>query len=424
MDIHVVRPGDTLYGIAVRYQADPAVLQELNGLSPDSVLAVGQTVVIRHVDTFHTVQPGQTLAGIAGLYGVPLRRLYRNNFDLGGQPAIQPGRRLVIAYRDPPGRSTHTNGYAYPFVSRELLSAQLPYMSFLTPFTYGIDASGGLLPLDDAMLLEEARRLGTAPLMHLSTLTETDSFSSGRAVMVLTAPALQEALIEQIMATVAAKGYRGVDVDFEYIPGEQREAYADFIRLLRARLAPAGLPVTVALAPKTHPEQPGLLYEAHDYALLGAAADFVLLMTYEWGYTAGPPMAVAPLPNVREVLDYAVTEIPREKIYLGIPNYGYDWPLPFIQGETRAQSISNQRAIELAIQYGVPIQYDETAQSPFFRYTDAGGTAHEVWFEDARSMDAKLRLVAEYGFQGAGFWNLMRPFSQVWLVLDSLYDVE
>ncbi|WP_367276476.1 glycosyl hydrolase family 18 protein [uncultured Oscillibacter sp.] len=141
-------------------------------------------------------------------------------------------------------------------------------------------------------------------------------------------------------------------------------------------------------------------------------------------YTYGPPMAVAPLPNVRAVLDYAVTEIPAEKIFLGIPNYGYDWPLPFIQGETRAQSISNQRAIELAIQYGVPIQYDETAQSPFFRYTDAGGTAHEVWFEDARSMDAKLRLVAEYGFQGAGFWNLMRPFSQVWLVLDSLYDVE
>ena len=249
MEIHVVRPGETLYGIAVRYQADPAILQELNGLLPDSVLAVGQTLVIRHVDTFHTVQPGQTLAGIAGLYGVPLRQLYRNNFDLGGQPAIQPGQRLGIAYRDPPGQSIHTNGYAYPFVSRELLSAQLPYMSFLTPFTYGIDASGGLLPLDDGPLLEEARRLGTAPLMHLSTLTETDSFSSGRAVMVLTDPAMQEALIEQILATVSAKGYRGVDVDFEYIPGDQREAYADFIRRLRSRLAPAGLPVTVALAP-------------------------------------------------------------------------------------------------------------------------------------------------------------------------------
>ena len=149
-----------------------------------------------------------------------------------------------------------------------------------------------------------------------------------------------------------------------------------------------------------------------------------ILHSYEWGYTAGPPMAVAPLPNVRAVLDYAVTEIPPEKIMLGVPNYGYDWPLPFVQGVTRAQSISNQRAIELAVQYGIAIQYDEAAQSPFFHYTDDGGTVHEVWFEDARSMDAKLRLIAEYGFRGAGFWNLMRPFSQTWLVLDSLYDIQ
>lgn len=134
-------------------------------------------------------------------------------------------------------------------------------------------------------------------------------------------------------------------------------------------------------------------------------------------------MAVAPLPNVRAVLDYAVTEIPREKIFLGIPNYGYDWPLPFVQGTTRARSISNQQAIQLAIQYGIAIQYDETAQAPFFHYTDSAGTVHEVWFEDARSLSAKFSLVAEYGFQGVGIWNLMRPFSQIWLVLDSLYDI-
>lgn len=134
-------------------------------------------------------------------------------------------------------------------------------------------------------------------------------------------------------------------------------------------------------------------------------------------------MAVAPLPNVRAVLDYAVTEIPAEKIYLGVPNYGYDWPLPFVQGETKAQSISNQRAIELAVQYGVPIQYDGTAQSPFFRYTDAGGTAHEVWFEDARSIQAKLSLIPEYGMSGAGYWNLMREFPQNWVVLSSLFQI-
>lgn len=134
-------------------------------------------------------------------------------------------------------------------------------------------------------------------------------------------------------------------------------------------------------------------------------------------------MAVAPLPNVRAVLDYAVTAIPAEKILLGVPNYGYDWPLPFVQGSTRAQSISNQQAIELAIRYQIAIQYDDTAQSPYFYYTDESGIVHAVWFEDARSMSAKLRLIAEYGFLGAGFWNLMRPFSQTWLVLDSLYDI-
>ena len=423
MEIHIVRPGETVYGVAAQYGADPAILLELNGLPPDAALAVGQTLVIRQVDTFHTVQPGETLTGIANRYGVSLRQMYRNNFRLGGQPALQAGQNLVVAYRDRPSASTHTNGYAYPFISLPLLSAQLPYMSYLTPFTYGIDASGGLLPLSDEALLSQARRLGTAPLMHLSTLTETDNFSSGRAVMVLTDLEMQEALIDQVVSTMSAKGYRGLDVDFEYIPGAQREAYAAFIRRLRERLSPAGLPVVVALAPKTYARQPGLLYEAHDYALLGAAADFVLLMTYEWGYTAGPPMAVAPLPNVRQVLDYAVTEIPREKIYLGIPNYGYDWPLPFRQGETRARSLSNQEAVELAVRYGAEIQFDQAAQSPWFNYTAPDGTPHVVWFEDARSMSAKLRLIGEYGLYGAGYWNLMRPYPQGWAVLNALYVV-
>ena len=165
------------------------------------------------------------------------------------------------------------------------------------------------------------------------------------------------------------------------------------------------------------------MYEAHDYAALGAAADYVLLMTYEWGYTYGPPMAVAPLPNVRRVLDYAVTEIPPEKICLGIPNYGYDWPLPYRQGETQAQSLSNQEAVAAAVAYGAAIQYDETAQSPWFRYTAADGAIHEVWFEDARSISEKLRLIRLYGLHGAGYWNLDRPFPQGWTVLNALWDV-
>ena len=128
-------------------------------------------------------------------------------------------------------------------------------------------------------------------------------------------------------------------------------------------------------------------------------------------------MAVAPLPNVRRVVEYALTEIPAEKLWLGIPNYGYDWPLPFRQGVTKATSISNQYALQLALRYGVEILFDDTAQTPWFRYTDEQGVEHEVWFEDARSIQAKLQLALQYGIGGVAYWNLLRPFSQNWALL-------
>ena len=424
MMVHVVQSGESVASIAMHYGVDPGRLAADNAVPADGALAVGQTLVVRFPRQVHAVQAGETLTSIAAAYGTSVRQLWRNNWPLGGTEDLSPGQVLVISHFDERLGSASFNGYAYPYIASTLLSAQLPYVTYLTPFTYGITAGGGLLPLEDDAMLSAARQRGTAPVMHLSTLTESGQFDTQRAEVVLTDFEVQDRLVAEVLQTVLRKGFAGLDVDFEYLPGELAEAYAAFLSRLQRLLHSRGLFVWAALAPKTSASQPGLLYEGHNYAAVGTATDGVLLMTYEWGYIYGPPMAVAPLPNVRAVLDYAITEIPAEKIFLGIPNYGYDWSLPFIQGVTRAQSISNQRAIELAVEYGIAIQYDETAQSPFFHYTDAGGTVHEVWFEDARSMSAKLRLIAEYGFQGGGFWNLMRPFSQTWLVLDALYDVD
>ena len=424
MDIHVVRAGETVSSVAARYGVPAGILAGVNGVAPDAPLAVGQTLVVRHPRELHTVASGESVYSIALRYGLSVRTLYQNNPALGGRSALYPGQTLVIAYDDTPTRTLAVNAYSYPFIRGGLLDAALPYLTYLTPFTYGIDADGTLLPLADEWLLAAAGQYRTAALMHLSTLTEEGRFDNARSTLILEDADAQDALVQSILETVQARHYFGLDVDFEYVLPEQREAYAAFITRLREALNPLGCPVVVALAPKTSAAQRGLLYEAHDYALLGAAANAVFLMTYEWGYTAGPPMAVSPLPNVRTVLDYAVTEIPPEKIFLGLSNYGYDWPLPFVQGVTRAPSISNQRAIELAIEHDVAIQYDETAQAPFFHYTAADGTIHEVWFEDARSLSARLSLIAEYGFQGAGIWNLMRPFSQLWLVISSLYHIE
>ncbi len=422
MEIHVVKPGDTLFSLSMEYDVPMSQIALDNGLEAPNQLVSGQALVIRFPQVTHVVQPGDTLSSIARQYGVSLRALYQNNPILGGRDQIWLGETLVISYRQRPGPSILVNAYAYANISDDLLFSTLPFLSYLTPFTYGFTSSGALVELSDARLISAALSMGTAPLMHLSTLTPEGGFSNELSHLLLNDLQLQNVLIDNLTTTLLQKGYRGLDVDFEYVFSQDAEAYAAFLHRLTNTFNPMGFPVIAALAPKTSATQKGELYEGHNFSAIGAAVNQVLLMTYEWGYTYGPPMAVAPLPNVRQVVEYALTEIPARKIWLGVPNYGYDWPLPFVQGETRATSISSQQAVALARRYGVAIQYDNKAQSPWFQYTDESGQNHEVWFEDARSIRAKLALIPEYGL-GAGYWNLMREFPQNWVVLSSLYQI-
>ncbi len=423
MEIYVVQAGDTLSRIARSFDVPVSQIIQDNGLGTPYQLVVGQALVIRFPAQTYTVQPGDTLFSVARQFGLPLRQLWRNNPILRGGIELYPDQTLVLSYQQQGEAPITVNGYAYPFIDMTLLRATLPYLTWLTPFTYGITPQGGLVDLDDRELIALTRAQGASPMMHLSTLTEEGGFSNDLAHLVLTDMEVQASLIDAVEQQLQLRDYDGLDVDFEFVFPQDAAPYAAFLKRLHDRLSPQGYLVTAALAPKTSADQPGLLYEGHNYAAIGAAVDRVLLMTYEWGYTYGPPMAVAPLPNVRRVIEYALTEIPAEKMWLGIPNYGYDWPLPFRQGSTKATSISNQYAVQLARRYGVEIQFDTSAQSPWFRYTDENGRPHEVWFEDARSIQAKLALISEYGLSGAGYWNMMRPFPQNWQVLDSMYQI-
>lgn len=423
MDIHVVRRGDSLISIARQYNIPLSRLIIDNQLPNPNHLVIGQTIVVRYPQRTYTVKFGDTLSAVAQAEGITVRQLLRNNPNLQGQSIIYPGQNLVISYAGEKEGTISVNGYAYPSICSDLLQQELPFLTNLTPFTYGFTPQGNLVEPNDEMMIAQAENLNVAPLMHLSTLTEEGVFSNELANIILNNSSAQQNLVFNVLNTIKGKGYTGLDVDFEFVLSEDAAAYAAFVQTLKEELNPLGYSVIVALAPKTSASQRGLLYEGHNYAALGRAANQLLLMTYEWGYTYGPAMAVAPLPNVRRVIEYALEEIPAEKLWLGIPNYGYDWALPFVQGESKAQSISNQRAVELAWKYGAEIQYDERAQSPWFRYRDSNGVEHEVWFEDARSIQAKLALIPEYGLYGAGYWNLMRPFPQNWLVLDSEYQI-
>ncbi|MBO5087590.1 MAG: LysM peptidoglycan-binding domain-containing protein [Lachnospiraceae bacterium] len=416
MEIHIVNTGDTLQSIAAQYGVSAERVAYDNNIAGTD-LVVGQALIIAIPETIYTIQNGDTIQSIAAAFGTTALQIVRNNSYLLNESFLLPGRQIVIRYTEMEQRNIKIFGYAYGFIRDDILEESCLYLDELLPFSYGYNMDGTLIPMNDDRLLVEATRFGLRKRMVITPLDVNERFNNQLVVMVLSDVAMRENLITNILQTMTDKGYQALDIDFEFIPGEFREAYVSFIAEVRARLAPQGYQVSVAVPPKIADDQPGLLYEGIDYAGIGNAADTVFLMTYEWGYKFGPPMAVAPIPSVRRVLDYAVSVIPREKLDMGIPNYAYDWPLPYERGVTEAETIGNVEAVRRAFQYGAQIQYDEQSQAPFFNYT-LDGVEHVVWFEDVRSIAAKYDLITEYGFRGGGYWNLMREFRQNWMYVN------
>ncbi len=374
----------------------------------------------------YVVRPGDTVDSIAESYGIPVSSVIYNNQLVYPYP-LAVGQALLLSSGETsaPTDPAWVNGYAYPFIQQNVLDETLPYLSSLSVFSYGFTEDGDLvMPTpDDSFMINAALRTGVRPVLTLTPLGPDGNFNNFLITSVVNNEAAKENLLSNLLATVQAKDFQGVDIDFEYIRPEDRLPFADFVADVRNLLSPYGYHVSVALAPKTSDTQAGLLYEGKDYRLLGEAADSVLLMTYEWGYTYGPPMAVAPVNKVRQVVEYAVTRIDPSKIDLGIPNYGYDWTLPFVQGSSRATTVSNQEAVRIAIEADVPIQFDEVAMSPFFRY-EKDGQMHEVWFEDVRSYREKFSLLPAYGLRGMGYWQIMRFFRPNWLLLNDTFQIQ
>lgn len=423
MEIYVVNEGDTLQSIADRFDVSVSRLAYDNEIFQGEIV-VGQALIILQPEIVYTVEEGDTLNSIAESFGLTVNDILRNNSFLLNENFLLPGRVLVISYNDNnDGKNTDNidiYGYAYPFIREDVLEEASLYIDELLPFSYGFNEDGTLIYLNDEGLIENALRFDNRLRMVITPLDRNGRFNNQQVVKLLSDENVQDILIDNIILIMNDKGYSALDIDFEFIPGQFRSEYVSFVTKVRNRLNEKGYNVSVALPPKVSSDQPGLLYEGIDYAGLGNAANSVFLMTYEWGYKYGPPLAVAPIPSVRRVLDYAVSEIPVEKIYMGIPNYAYDWQLPYERGVTVAETIGNTEAVRRAYRYGTEIMYDEQSQAPFYYYTDDGGAEHVVWFEDVRSIIAKYDLVREYGFAGAGYWNLMREFRPNWVYVNTL----
>ena len=420
--IHIVQRGDSVYSISRRYGVPMQRIIDDNQLENPGLIMIGQALVIRTDNVMHTVTQGQSLYRISRLYGVSVDSILQANPNITNPAQIRTGQIIAIPVGQQKLGAIEVNGYAFTNINTNTLNNTLPYLTYLSIFSHEVRPDGSLAPIMDTPLISASRGQSVGPLLVITNIAEGASFDSDLARVILTDMTVQDNLVQNIINELST-GYYGLDIDFEYIYPENREDYNNFLRRMTETLHPLGYTVSTALAPKLSGDQVGLLYEAHDYEFHGQYADHIILMTYEWGYTYSAPMAVAPIDQVRKVLDYAVTVIPPEKILMGMPNYGYDWTLPWVQG-TAARSLSNVSAANLAMNTGSEIKFDPVAMAPFFNYTDSQGRRHEVWFDDARSIQARLKLVDEYGLGGVSYWTVNSFNAANWIVLDSMYDVE
>ena len=424
MQIHVIQQNQSLTGIAQAYGTTAAEIIRANELPNPNDLVVGQALVIPIVGSFYWVQANDSLWSIAQKFGVTYQQLASVNRLQVNQP-LSVGYRLYIPTR--PKRRTEFNAYVEPRgatvtpVLENSARAAAPYLTYLAPFSFQALRDGSL----KEPLLNNFPAIAKANnnvLMMVITNQENDQFNAELGNILLNNIPIQNRFLNTIVTTAKKYGFRDIHFDFEFLRPTDREAYNRFLRKAKDRFRQEGWLLSTALAPKTSATQKGEWYEAHDYGAHGEIVDFVVIMTYEWGYSGGPAMAVSPIDQVRRVIQYALTEMPGQKIMMGQNLYGYDWTLPFVQGSV-ARAVSPQQAIQLAATNNVPILYDTKAQAPHFNYTATDGKRHEVWFEDARSIQAKFNLIKELNLRGMSYWKLGLAFPQNWLLIVENFNV-
>jgi spore germination protein len=417
---HTVKPGEALWMIAQRYGASIDAIIMANQITNPSLIYPGTILIVPALR--HTIQPGEMLWQIARRYETTVQAIVKAN-QIENPNLLYPGTELIIPRQKP---TIVSNAFTYHSgtEAERIVGDVAEHLTYLATFAYVIQADGSLVLYmeDDTDAIQAGLAENAVPMMSITNFTVTEA-GVNIAHAVLAGEENRERLLTNILTIMRSKQYKGLNIDFENVSPDDRELYNQFLQLAVDTLHPEGYFVSTSLAPKVSGEQKGLLYEAHDYPAHGRIADFVVLMTYEWGYRKGPPQAISPLNEIKRVLDYAVSVIPSQKILMGFQLYARDWIIPHVLGQ-EAETFSPQEAIARAVKYGATIQYDPISASPFFRYKDEQGRGHEVWFEDARSAQAKFDTIKDYNLLGVSYWVLGFSFPQNWVLLEDNFTIK
>ncbi len=336
----------------------------------------------------------------------------------------------VTAMSDHGGRPGPAVPTAAAAPARDTVIASIPYWNLgpgaasveanhqavdeISPWVYNIGSNGAVrsaVPTQDTATatatMTKLRQLGVPLMPSVSNMVGGD-FSYDAVAPVIHDPATMRRNISSITQLAVSQNYAGIDLDYEELQAGDRAAFTTFVQQLADSLHAAHKTLSVALFAKVDDAGDDPRNVAQDYAAIGAAADEVRLMTYDYHWETSPPGPVAPASWVHDVLAYATTQIPPQKLVVGLDQAGYDWVGD--QGTT----ISYSQAMSLASSHGVAVQWDPLSQSPWFRYTDPNGTQHEVWFENAASGAAKRAVADSFGVHSVFLWMYGPPDPGLW----------
>lgn len=234
----------------------------------------------------------------------------------------------------------------------------------------------------------------------------------------------RETLITQLIAEALRVGVDGINVDFEKISDKCGEHYIEFIRELSVKCRQNGLVLSVDnYVPKSFNTQ-------YDRKEQGIVADYVVIMGYD-EYYAGSPEAgpVSSYNYVKEGITETLKEVPAEKVISGIPFFTRLWKetpkteeeLKSDKGtdaeqysatvESDAYGMDNAQAV--VKQAGVDTTWDKKAGQNYATW-EADGSKYEIWLEDSKSIEAKLKLMKKYKLAGTAEWSLGQESSDIW----------
>ena len=288
-------------------------------------------------------------------------------------------------------------------------------MTILAPQSYWLDLKGSIQGDIPAPTLEAARQ-SKLPVM---ALLANDNFNRRVASRLLHDRHLQKRVIRDLAEIARRENLLGFQLDFENIDPDDINLYTRFVHDAAKALHHDGRLLSVAVVPRFLDSVPGQWAAAYDYPGLARAADFLTLMAYDNSGRLGPPGPIAGYNWVKKALEYAQTRVPTDKILLGIALYGREWAND--GGNLQARTMPYPETRSLLNRLSLIPQWDEKYRSPWFEYR-TGGTLRSVWYENARSIQEKLRLLERYRLRGFAAWRLGMEDPHIWSMVSAIHE--